>query len=108
MCVQGQVTTDYRGFGDTTRGPLWGISKVNFQETLSSFGDKCPQNGSKNGLRAPRTGMGCPHIGPSVGTCTRLGVEERLERDWGPDLRLRKPDHLREMPRVSWRENPQP
>ena len=43
-----------------------GISKVNFQETLSSFGDKCPQNGSKNGLRAPRTGMGCPHIGPSV------------------------------------------
>ena len=26
-----------------------GISKVNFQETLSSFGDKCPQNGSKTG-----------------------------------------------------------
>ena len=43
-----------------------GISKVNFQETLSSFGDKFSQNGSKNGLRAPRTGMGCPHIGPSV------------------------------------------
>jgi len=46
-----------------------GISKVNFQETLSSFGDKCLQNGSKNGLRAPRTGMGCPHIGPPVGQC---------------------------------------
>ena len=44
-----------------------GISKVNFQETLSIFGDKCPQNGSKNEQRAPRTSMGCPHIGPSVG-----------------------------------------
>ena len=43
-----------------------GISKVICLETLSSFGDKCPQNGSKHGLRAPRTGMGCPHIGPSV------------------------------------------
>ena len=48
-----------------------GISQVNFQETLSSCGDKCPQNGSKNGLRAPRTGMGCPHIGPSVGLTRR-------------------------------------
>ena len=44
-----------------------GIPKVNFKETLSSFGDKCPQNGSKNGLRAPRTGMGYPYIGPFVG-----------------------------------------
>ena len=43
-----------------------GISKVNFQETLSSFGDKCPQNGSKNEQRALRTSMGCPHIGPFV------------------------------------------
>ena len=58
------------GFGCGVQGPpealCGGISKVNFQETLSSFGDKCPQNGSKNGLRAPRTGLGCPHIGPSV------------------------------------------
>jgi len=46
-----------------------GISKVNFQETLSSFGDKCQQNGSKNEQRAPRTSMGCPHVGPSVATC---------------------------------------
>ena len=30
-----------------------GISKANFQETLSSFGDKCPQNGSKNGHGMP-------------------------------------------------------
>jgi hypothetical protein len=43
-----------------------GISKVNSSETLSIFGDKCPQNGSKNEQRAPRTSMGCPHIGPSV------------------------------------------
>ena len=43
-----------------------GISKVNFQGTLSSFGDKCPRNGSKNEQRAPRTSMGCPHIGPFV------------------------------------------
>ena len=43
-----------------------GISKVNFQETLSSFGDKCPQNGSKNEEMAPRTRTGYPHIGPSV------------------------------------------
>jgi hypothetical protein len=55
--------------GDPPEALCGGISKINFQETLSSFGDKCPQNGSKNGLRAPRTGMGCPHIGPSVDSC---------------------------------------
>ena len=38
-----------------------GISKVNFQETLSIFGDEYPQNGSKNEPRAPRTSLGCPH-----------------------------------------------
>jgi len=43
-----------------------GISKVNFQETLSIFGDTFPQNGSKNGEMAPRTGTGYPHIGPFV------------------------------------------
>ena len=32
----------------STQGPLWGYLKVNSSETLSSFGDKCPQNGSKN------------------------------------------------------------
>jgi hypothetical protein len=31
------------------------ISNVNFRETLSMFGDKCPQNGSKNNPMAPRT-----------------------------------------------------
>ena len=38
-----------------------GISKVNCQETLSTFGDKCPQNGSKNDPMAPRTTLECPH-----------------------------------------------
>ena len=43
-----------------------GISKVNFEQSSSSFGDKCPQNGSKNEEMAPRTKTGYPHIGPSV------------------------------------------
>ena len=49
-----------------TQGPSWGYLKVNFSETLSIFGDKRPRNGSKNGEMAPRTGTGCPHIGPFV------------------------------------------
>ena len=32
-----------------------GIPKVNFAETLSLFGDKCPHNGSENDPMAPRT-----------------------------------------------------
>ena len=43
-----------------------GISKVNFQETLSIFGDKCPQNGSKTAPTAPRPHLGYPYIGPFV------------------------------------------
>ena len=43
-----------------------GISKVNFEQSLSTFSNKCPQNGSKNGSTAPSTGLGCPHIGPFV------------------------------------------
>ena len=50
----------------TTQGPSWGYLKVNFSETLTIFGDKRPRNGSKNGEMAPRTGTGCPHIGPFV------------------------------------------
>ena len=52
---------------DTTQGPSWGYLKVNFSETLSIFGDRSPRNGSKNGEMAPRTGTGCPRIGPFVG-----------------------------------------
>ena len=44
-----------------------GISKVKFQETLSSFGDKCLQNGSKTAPTAPRPHLGCPHEGSRVG-----------------------------------------
>jgi len=51
---------------EATQGPSWGYLEVNFSETLSIFGDKRPRNGSKNGEMAPRTGTGCPHIGPFV------------------------------------------
>ena len=54
-----------------TQGPSWGYLKVNFSETLSIFGDKCPRNGSKNEQTAPRTSMGYPHIGPSVVVAAR-------------------------------------
>ena len=69
LLVRGRCLSAHgpRGLSVPPEALCGGISKVNFQETLSSFGDKCPQNGSKNGLRAPRTGMACPHIGPSVG-----------------------------------------
>ena len=49
-----------------TQGSLWGYLKVNSSETLSIFDDKCPKNGSKNDLMAPRTTLECPHEGPSV------------------------------------------
>jgi len=52
--------------GTPTQGPSWRYLKVNFSETLSIFGDKCPQNGSKNEQTAPRTKTGYPHIGPFV------------------------------------------
>ena len=42
---------------ESTQGPSWGYLKV-----------KCPQNGSKNDPMAPRTTLGYPHEGPSVGT----------------------------------------
>ena len=57
-----------------TQGPSWGYLKVNFSETLSIFGDKRPRNGSKNGEMAPRTGTGCPHIGPFVVSPTRAST----------------------------------
>ena len=49
-----------------TQGSSWGYLNVNSSETLSIFGDKCPQNGSNNDLMAPRTTLECPHEGPSV------------------------------------------
>ena len=50
----------------STQGSSWGYLKVNSAEILSSFGDKCPQNGSRNDLLATRTTLECPHEGPSV------------------------------------------
>ena len=59
-----------------------GISKVNFQETLSICGDKCPQNGSKTAPTAPRPHLGYPHIGPFVGYRGAVGVDgRRRDRD---------------------------
>ena len=34
-----------------------GISKVNFEQSLSTFGNTCPQNGSKNEPMGPRTSL---------------------------------------------------
>ena len=39
----------------STQGPSWVYLKVNLEETLSIFGDNCPQNGSKNDPMIPRT-----------------------------------------------------
>ena len=50
----------------STQDSSWGYLKVISSETLSIFGDKCPQNSSKNDLMAPRTTLECPHEGPSV------------------------------------------
>ena len=50
----------------TTQGPSWGYLKVNCSETLSTFGNKRPRNGSKNEEMAPRTRTGYPHIGLCV------------------------------------------
>ena len=42
--------------------------KSHFWKISSTFDDKCPRNGSKNDTMAPRTTLGYPHEGPSVGT----------------------------------------
>ena len=44
-----------------TQGPSWGCLKVNSSETLSIFGDKCPQNGSKNDLQERPNGSKNDH-----------------------------------------------
>ena len=44
--------------------PFAGGFKRHFCEDLSTSGDKCPQNGSKNEATAPRTGLGCSREGP--------------------------------------------
>ena len=54
------------------------ILKVNFEQILSTFGNTCPQNGSKKEPRAPRTSLGYPNEAPSVGigdTTVRLAEQ---------------------------------
>ena len=60
----------------TTQGSSWWYLKVNSSQTLSIFGDKCPQNGSKNEEMAPRTKTGYPYIGPFVGLRGQRGYPE--------------------------------
>ena len=47
-----------------------GISKVNFQETLSIFGDKCPQNGSKTAPGIPPHRAFCGDLEVIGGRCS--------------------------------------
>ena len=42
--------------------------KSQFLKILRTFGDECPQNGSKYGSMAPSTGLGCP---PRMAFCGR-------------------------------------
>jgi len=65
------LTEPALSFDSTHARPFVGYLKVNSSETLSTFGGKCPQNGSKNNLMVPRTTMGCPHEGLRVDRLTR-------------------------------------
>ena len=56
--VRSRTPNHARPFEPSIKSQFWKIS--------STFGDKCPENGSKNGLRAPRTGLGYPLEGPFV------------------------------------------
>jgi len=66
-----------------TQGSSWGYLKVNCLGTLSFFDDKCPQNGSKNDLVAPRTILECPHEGPSVVTSRKRSSKPPELNLWG-------------------------
>ena len=77
-----------------------GISKVNFEQSLSTFGNTCPQNGSKNEPRAPRTSLGYPHIGLFVvrnrltRKTRRLGrrrPSEHYQKQTRPDMKMSRP-----------------
>jgi hypothetical protein len=59
-----------RPFEPSIKSHTWKIS--------STFGNTCPQNGSKNDTIAPRTTLECPHEGPSAGSCA-LHVLTRSE-----------------------------
>jgi hypothetical protein len=51
---------------NTTQGPSWGYSKVNFERFFRKRGRFSP-NVDQNEEMAPRTRTGYPHEGPFVG-----------------------------------------
>ena len=53
------------------RKALRTLNQKSFLEDLSTFGDKCPQNGFKTAPTAPIPHLGCPHKGPSVADLRR-------------------------------------
>ena len=55
------------------------------------FGDKCPQNGSKNDKMAPRTTLRCPHEGPRL---------ERLSICKAAFAGVKRPPHTHTYPRT--------
>ena len=48
------------------RKALRTLNQKSFWKILSTFGDKCPRNGSKSDTMVPRTTLECPHEGPRV------------------------------------------
>ena len=76
-----------------------GISKVNFQETLSSFGGKCPHNGSKND-----PGM-ANYVGARRAATTSRDAHRCREREPEKErVRERKRESEREKERERYRE----
>jgi len=62
----------------STQGPSWGYSNVNFGRFFRKRGQFSP-NVDKNGETAPRTETDCPHEGPFV---VRRPSLERLSCQW--------------------------
>ena len=57
---------DTAELGPGPRKALRTSIKSHFWKIASTFGNKCPPNGSKNEETAPRPRTGCPHEGPFV------------------------------------------
>ena len=89
MCVQVDPLTPKVTCVKSTQGPSWGYLKVNDSETLSFFGDECPQNGSNNEPMAPTTNLECPHEGPRVVYADMVSVaHDPLLREWVETLQI--------------------
>ena len=76
------------------RKALRTLNQSHFWKISSTFGDKCPQNGSKNGQTAPRTGRGCPHKGPYVERVRFRKVDVRLSGKGNSTSHIARPVHL--------------